>query len=475
VRISLDKGWPPPVFCLGLGLSRSGLFLVITAVLISFDGSELRAADSVDPNAATNAVDFDRDIRGIFGQHCIACHGPVRQKGSLRLDLYKEAKKPLASGNLLFDPDLEVSELYHRITSDDPDIQMPKDRPPLRPDQIALIGEWLKAGAVWGDDPETEDGPAIPVWLADWGRFIQPVRPFGVPLVAGLLLWLIGGRLIQRKESGTAFKVGSYLRSRLDVLLLLVLAAGFAGKFLQARRTNELAPRRLDLIYAERREEGKVRWASHPPRMVGIYYRGNDERTETLYNGGYYCTCTMEVSLWQGNQRLEWGSPVAADSPLFIELVIERTPYSTPGLFTDNAMLGTFLSWDRESQIPKSEVGQMQVLESAERWRAILPIGDRTEGLIFLRKGVQRADAEVTSGSPHYAIGFSVDRENGLISRESFVRMGSIYHTDKIVILEEDEIPLNEWFDFRPMPMIEGGNTTDPKALGLEDHVAPPE
>ena len=33
-------------------------------------------------------VDFVRDIQPLLKEHCIACHGEKKQKGSLRLDLY---------------------------------------------------------------------------------------------------------------------------------------------------------------------------------------------------------------------------------------------------------------------------------------------------------------------------------------------------------------------------------------------------
>ena len=34
-------------------------------------------------------------------------------------------------------------------------------------------------------------------------------------------------------------------------------------------------------------------------------------------------------------------------------------------------------------------------------------------------------------------------------------------------------VAFHEWFDFRPIPEITGGNSTDPKLLGIEEHIAP--
>jgi len=62
----------------------------------------LQAAEPIaDPAASTatasikksEPIDFNRDIRPILANHCIACHGPDAQKraGDLRLDLRDEA------------------------------------------------------------------------------------------------------------------------------------------------------------------------------------------------------------------------------------------------------------------------------------------------------------------------------------------------------------------------------------------------
>jgi len=49
----------------------------------------------------TAKIDFNRDIRPIFSEHCYACHGPDEQKrkAGLRLDVQTEAFAELKSGN----------------------------------------------------------------------------------------------------------------------------------------------------------------------------------------------------------------------------------------------------------------------------------------------------------------------------------------------------------------------------------------
>ena len=38
------------------------------------------------PGQTQPAIDFDKDVRPIFEQHCYECHGPKKSRGRLRLD-----------------------------------------------------------------------------------------------------------------------------------------------------------------------------------------------------------------------------------------------------------------------------------------------------------------------------------------------------------------------------------------------------
>jgi len=101
----------------------------------------------------TAAVDFDRDIRPLLSDRCYKCHGPdARQrKADLRLDtregLFGAAhaadSAPIRPGR----PD--DSELWRRVSSDDPDERMP---PPdsklsLSDSEKHLLRQWIAEGA----------------------------------------------------------------------------------------------------------------------------------------------------------------------------------------------------------------------------------------------------------------------------------------------------------------------------------------
>ncbi|MBL68288.1 MAG: hypothetical protein CMO74_07545 [Verrucomicrobiales bacterium] len=98
-------------------------------------------------------IDFNRDIRPILADTCYTCHGPDnnQRKAKLRLDqregLFREAKgvRPVVAGDLI------ESELFARITSTDPDEQMPPrdSQRKLSAHQIALIKKWIEQGAKW--------------------------------------------------------------------------------------------------------------------------------------------------------------------------------------------------------------------------------------------------------------------------------------------------------------------------------------
>ena len=122
--------------------------LCLTAALLCLGGAMTSAANGPGP------VDFNRDIRPVFSEHCYACHGPDEQKrkGGLRLDIPEAAFRPLKSGKTaLVAGDPANSSLAARITTSDPEEIMPppKFKHPLKAEEIALLQRWIKEGATW--------------------------------------------------------------------------------------------------------------------------------------------------------------------------------------------------------------------------------------------------------------------------------------------------------------------------------------
>ena len=124
--------------------------------------------------AATDKVDFSRDIRPILNANCTSCHGGVKMNGDVSF-LYRE--QVLAQGKsgkpTAVPGDPKGSEMMVRILSSDPDEVMPPPDhgKPLKPEEADLIRRWIAEGAEWGnhwsfEKPTRHDAPKVsdPSW-----------------------------------------------------------------------------------------------------------------------------------------------------------------------------------------------------------------------------------------------------------------------------------------------------------------------
>ncbi|MDG2380645.1 MAG: PSD1 and planctomycete cytochrome C domain-containing protein [Pirellulaceae bacterium] len=108
-------------------------------------------------------VDFNRDIRPILSDNCFQCHGPDEnhREADLRLDV----KDGVLAGDppIVHPHDVDGSALFVRITTGDPDQQMPPrdSGKQLTEQQVELIQRWIQQGAVWQEH---------------WS-FLSPIRP----------------------------------------------------------------------------------------------------------------------------------------------------------------------------------------------------------------------------------------------------------------------------------------------------------
>jgi mono/diheme cytochrome c family protein len=124
------------------------LGLCPAALLLAWLGSPTAAAPPAPP------VDFNRQVLPILADNCFACHGPdeKQRKGKLRLDTKEGAFAKLRSGGHAIVPGKPAdSALVERITEDDPARIMPpaKSGKHLKPDQVALLKQWIEQGAPW--------------------------------------------------------------------------------------------------------------------------------------------------------------------------------------------------------------------------------------------------------------------------------------------------------------------------------------
>lgn len=98
-------------------------------------------------------VEFNRDIRPILSDHCLACHGPDQKarKGKLRLDTEERALEERKGSAAVVAGKPDQSEILQRIAAEDEAKRMPpaKFGKRLTPRQTELVRRWIQQGAKW--------------------------------------------------------------------------------------------------------------------------------------------------------------------------------------------------------------------------------------------------------------------------------------------------------------------------------------
>src|SRR5262245_49672193 len=118
---------------------------------------------------ARGEIDYVRDVKPILKQHCYNCHGPLRQKSSLRLDHASFVRQGGDRGAAIAATSSE-SLLIQAITGGGDTERMPLDAKPLSQEQIATLKAWIDEGAKAPEEPLPDDP------RKHWS-FQKPVRP----------------------------------------------------------------------------------------------------------------------------------------------------------------------------------------------------------------------------------------------------------------------------------------------------------
>ncbi len=134
---------------------------------------------------AADKVDYNKDVRPILSHTCFRCHGTdeASRKAKLRLDLSGEATKPRKDVIPIVPGKPEESEVWRRITTQNPDDQMPppSSRIVLTKQEVETLGNWIREGAPYSKHWafEVPKLPAIPP-LARGAAGINPIDNFVV-------------------------------------------------------------------------------------------------------------------------------------------------------------------------------------------------------------------------------------------------------------------------------------------------------
>jgi ankyrin repeat protein/mono/diheme cytochrome c family protein len=124
------------------------------------------------PLARAAEVDFEREVKPLFRENCLGCHGASQQMGSLRLDV-RDLALIAGRGKMAIVPGgSDRSLVYLRVAGTTQGPQMPPTGK-LTPEQINTIKDWIDQGARWPADP-----PRQRDWTPDsrLGKLFENIR-----------------------------------------------------------------------------------------------------------------------------------------------------------------------------------------------------------------------------------------------------------------------------------------------------------
>jgi hypothetical protein len=436
-------------------------------------------------------INFARDIQPLLTVRCVGCHGPTHQHGGLRLDTREHALKGGESGRPVIETPLEENELWRRVASNSAEVRMPLEGPRLKSEELARVKAWAMAGAPWGDATTSASAGgsaksssfwmAIDQRLTAWEPFYEAYRPtlwFGLFACIALAI-------------AARFKRTSGVCQALLLPASALLAVGMIGSAawtqygLHQAREKKLAQSIEDLRRAINDQHALYRPTMElirprqSPDVRRIYYRGNDERSPKLFNGGFYRTATLELSL----RDAEGHSLAAGDSCQGrIELVLDirRAHHAAPILFTREIAEKVFLSPQNMGEPITNRAAQvfrLEIVVEGEHWRIVAPLGDANTareqtiaGRLYVIHGNDPATDEV-AGPAHYGIDYRLALKDGVLQPQSDLWMAALLNATNTIVTPPGFLHSSEWFDFRPIPEIEGEHTRDEKLIGSEPYL----
>ena len=136
------------------------LLLALLAAAVAW-GNEL-------PPAATETVDFGKQIRPLLQARCEACHGAAMQMSGLRLDGKEAAMTGGHSGPAILPGNSAESLLIHMVAGFRVKFVMPPGGPALKPEEIGLLRAWIDQGANWPEGATSTTKVAEPEASKHW-------------------------------------------------------------------------------------------------------------------------------------------------------------------------------------------------------------------------------------------------------------------------------------------------------------------
>ncbi len=300
-----------------------------------------------------------------------------------------------------------------------------------------------------------------------------------------LVLTLIAIRTVRRaRRSGVKSRVvyicSAFLRPTTLVVLALATVCGQFGLTLWNTRHHVAPGSQVATAGSVDHTPGHVTAGKYlvgyswphglhalPRGLSNTYYRGNDERSEKLFNGGNYLTATFRVSVVTADGRAVSPGDIVTGQELRVRCDITRAPNTSAGFFTPDRFAVVVLASGQTADglVP------LKTVRDGSDWSAEGVIGTPAGGGHQSLRGVWYLGLlpKPTSGPtlfmPHYAIPFVIHTDGGRVRAESVVWMTAVYASPNLDAADAD----GQWFSDRPIPEIpDGRGSTDPKLLGLD-------
>jgi hypothetical protein len=463
-------------------------------------GNVLGQIESGTQTEPESALDFATDVLPILKSRCFECHSKETADGDLRLDTKLNALRGGHTGNPVLGTSTADSELIQRIISDEDGYRMPKEGSPLSQNQIEILTKWIDGGSDWpagtvapGKDVKQKHGSFID-WLADQYLLIeQPRFRYAAIVIAAwlaMLVAMLAYRFLAWRTVKNAKAAGESVADRtvhptmttfatIATVFALMAVIGYQYGQIETLTDEGTASTALSFSLTNSLNESESSSARpevpkpmHLPRLGGIYYRGNDERSPELFNGGFYRTAELLVRLVDRNGApIEFGDAVSPNE-LSIEFKATRAAGATQQLFSPRTMRTAFVSSKFVSSETESDRRMLESQDDGESWTVSYPLGlnastdEQFTGTLYVYYG------PFERNRIHYAISYSLNIEDGRVANDSEIWMGSAYNlAGRVIYPRGDQIALDRWFDFRPIPEIEGKNSENPKLLGLPEHL----
>ncbi len=166
-------------------------------------------------------ADFARNVRPVLARHCFSCHGPDKQRASLRLDTARALHAGGDSGPAVVPGKSGDSRLIHAVTGTGDAKPMPPKGPRLSEAEVAVLRAWIDGGALVPGG-EAAAGPAA-VKSEHWA--FQPIT----------------------RPAEPAVKDGAWVRNPIDRFVLARLEAKGVRPSPEADRATLLRRLSLDL------------------------------------------------------------------------------------------------------------------------------------------------------------------------------------------------------------------------------------